>query len=331
MGNADRQIRWGILGTGVIARAFVEGLRHARGAVSRAVGSRSLATARAFGERHGVPVWYGSYEQLAADPEVDVIYVATPHALHMEHTLLGLDAGKAVLCEKPFALNASQAERMIRRAREARLFLMEAMWTRFLPAVRVARRWLAEGRIGSLRLVQADFGFRAERGEEPKLFDPTLGGGALLDVGCYPVSLACWLFGAEPMEITGCAALGPTGVDEWGAAVLRFPGDGIAQAACAIRVETPQEAVLAGDTGVIRLKPPFWRCERITLEQDGRVEEEARFPLEGNGYNYEAEAVMDCLREGRVEHPDMPLDESLTITRTLDRIRSIWGVRYPGE
>jgi len=327
----SRKIRWGILGTGVIARAFAEGLRHARGAVLRAVGSRTLETAGRFAGVYGVPGWYGSYEELAADPTVDVIYVATPHAMHMEHTLLALDAGKAVLCEKPFALNAAQAERMARRAGETGLFLMEAMWTRFLPAVRAARDWVKEGRIGALRMVQADFGFRADPEDEPKLLEPALGGGSLLDVGCYPVSMVCWLFGAEPVDVTGCAVLGPTGVDEWGAAVLRFPCGGVAQAACAIRVETPQEAALIGETGVIRLKAPFWRCEHITLEREGRMVEEARFPITGNGYHYEAEVVMDSIRAGQTEHPDMPLSESVAVMRTLDRIRSVWGVRYPGE
>ncbi len=331
MREACRTVHWGIVGTGAIARAFAEGLRQARGAVLWAVGSRSAEKARRFAETFGARRAYGSYAELAADPDVDVLYIATPHALHMEHTLMGLDAGKAVLCEKPFALNAVQADQMVRRARERKLFLMEAMWTRFLPAVRTARDWLRAGRIGALRMAQADFGFRADPEDEPKLLDPALGGGALLDVGCYPVSLACWMFGAEPVDVAGCAVLGPSGVDEWGAAVLRFPDGGIAQAACAIRAETPQEAVLIGESGVIRLKAPFWRCERVTLERDGRVEDEAHLSLTGNGYHYEAEAVMDCLRAGRLEHPDMPLDESVAIMRTLDRIRRLWGVRYPGE
>ena len=331
MDTQSREIRWGILGTGVIARAFAEGLRYARGAALWAVGSRTLEAAGQFAAQYRVPRRYESYQELVADPEVDVIYVATPHATHLEHTLLALDAGKPVLCEKPFALNAPQAERMARRARETGLFLMEAMWTRFLPAVWTAREWVRQGRIGSLRLVQADFGFRADPEDEPKLLNPALGGGALLDVGCYPVSLACWLFGAEPVDVAGCAVLGSTGVDEWGAAVLRFPCGGLAQAACAIRLDTPQEAALVGETGIIRLKAPFWRCEHITLECEGRVEVEARFPITGNGYHYEAQAVMDCLRAGQPEHPDMPLSDSVAVMRTLDRIRSLWGVRYPDE
>ncbi|HOQ90164.1 MAG TPA: Gfo/Idh/MocA family oxidoreductase, partial [Candidatus Hydrogenedentes bacterium] len=172
MREACRTVHWGIVGTGAIARAFAEGLRQARGAVLWAVGSRSAEKARRFAETFGARRAYGSYAELAADPDVDVLYIATPHALHMEHTLMGLDAGKAVLCEKPFALNAVQADQMVRRARERKLFLMEAMWTRFLPAVRTARDWLRAGRIGALRMAQADFGFRADPEDEPKLLDP---------------------------------------------------------------------------------------------------------------------------------------------------------------
>lgn len=322
-------INWGIVGLGSIANDFAQGLQVVPGARLAAVGSRSQEKAEAFGSRFDVPARYGSYADLAADPSVDIVYVATPHPMHAEDCLLCLSAGKAVLCEKPFTINAALAEQVIAFAREKRLFLMEGMWTRFFPAMARLRALLQEGAIGEPRLLQADFGFRADFDPESRLLNPALGGGALLDVGIYVLSLASMVFGA-PTSVEGLAAMGKTGVDEQMAATLSYAGGQLALLSAAVRTNTPQEAVISGTEGGLRVPRHFWCPTRLTLERYGN-EEEITFPKEGNGFNYEIAAVMDCLRAGRPESDVMPLEESLAIARTMDALRRKWGLQYPME
>ena len=327
----QEKIRWGILGTGRIAAKFAEGLAVLPDAELVAVGSRSQDTADAFAERFSIPRRHPSYADLAADPTVDVIYVATPHPLHKENSLLCLNAGKAVLCEKPFTINATQAEEVIRCAREKRLFLMEAMWTRFLPVMVKVREWLSAGAIGEPRMVSADFGFRAGFDPKGRLLNPSLGGGALLDVGVYTVSFASMVFGGPPCDIAALAHLGETGVDEQSAMVLRYGRGQLAVLSCAVRTSTPQEARIVGTEGTIRIDPPFWHSARATLSIAQQGDEVAEMPFDGNGYNCEAAEVMNCLRAGKLESNIMPLDETLTIMKTMDAIRKQWGLRYPME
>lgn len=324
-------VRWGILGTGAIAKKFAAGLRAVPDARLSAVGSRATETAQAFAEQFGVPRAHASYEALADDPYVDVIYVSTPHQLHCENTILCLEAGKAVLCEKPFAINARESAQMTEVARTRKRFLMEAMWTRFLPAVVCVREWLKSGLIGAPRMVMADFGFRAEVKDESRLLNPEYGGGSLLDVGIYPVSFACMVFGPAPSRITGHAHLGRTGVDEQAAIVLGYPGGELASLTCAVRTETPHEAFILGDEGAIRLDPPFWSTTGATLLINGVERERVHVPHAANGYEYEAEEVGRCLRESRLESPILPLDESVAIMRILDELRAQWGLKYPME
>jgi len=323
-------IRWGILGTGRIARTFAQGLANLPDAALVAVGSRSSEAAAAFGDEFAVPHRHASYEGLAADPEVDAVYVATPHSLHRDNSLLCLEAGKAVLCEKPFAINGGQAEEVVALARKRGRLVMEAMWTRFLPAIVRVRELLAEGAIGEVRLLSADFGFRAPFDPHGRLFDPHLGGGALLDVGVYTVSLASMVFG-PPARVTSMAHLGPTGVDEQAAVVLGYERGQLAVLTTAVRTSTPQEATLMGTGGHIRIHSQWWHPTMLTLSVEGREEEVIHLPFEGNGYHYEAAEVMRCLRAGRLESEVMPLDETLGIMRTMDRIRAQWGLRYPME
>jgi predicted dehydrogenase len=327
----DRPIRWGILGTGNIAKQFARGLSVLPDAQLVAVGSRSVETADAFGDAFDVPRRHASYAALAEDPEVDVIYVSTPHPLHAPNTILCLEAGKPVLCEKPFAINAREAESMIAVARRKNLFLMEAMWTRFLPAVAKAREWVDQGRIGEVRMIAADFGFRAGWDEESRLLNREMGGGALLDVGIYPVSLASFFLRRQPTRISGLADIGATGVDEQAAVVLGYDKGELAVLYTAVRTNTPQDAHILGNEGAIRLDPPFWKGTQATLTIHGQDAETVELPYDGNGYNCEAAEVMRCLREGRLESDVMPLDETLAIMRTLDRIREGWGLRYPAD
>ena len=326
----SNRVRWGILGTGKIAHPFAAALRRLPDAELFAVGSRSLESAQRLAEEFDIPHRYGSYVELVSDPEVEVIYVATPHSCHAENTRLALNAGKAVLCEKPFTINAAQAHAVIKLARERKLFLMEAMWTRCFPLMKKLRELLASGAIGEARQLTADFGFRAEYQDEPRLFGPEFGGGALLDVGVYPVSLASMLFG-PPTRIVSTANLGATRVDEEAAMILTHGRGELAILHTAIRLDTAQEAIITGTHGRIRIHSPWWRPTTMTLSRDGKSDERFDFPLEGKGYEYEAREVMACLRSGKLESPLMPSDESLSIMGTLDALRAQWGLKFPME
>ncbi len=324
------RLRWGILGTGSIARKFAKGLAALPEAALVAVGSRGQASAESFGAEFGIRQRHGSYEDLANDAEVEAIYVATPHPLHYPNTRLCLEAGKHVLCEKPFTINASQAAELIALARQRQHFLMEAMWPRFLPVMVRVRQLLADGVIGRVQMLQADFGFRTQRNPQSRLFNPALGGGALLDVGVYPVSLASMIFG-QPDRIASLAHMGPTGVDEQSAMVLGYPGGQFATLSAAIQTNTPQDARILGTTGAIHIHAPWWQPRSYMLKRDGQPDEVVEVGFSGNGYNYEAAEVGRCIRSGQTESPTMPLDESLGIMQTLDAIRGQWGLRYPME
>lgn len=324
------KIRWGILSTGNISKQFARGLRAVADAELLAVGSRTKASADAFGREFGAARCYGSYAELAADPDVDAIYVSTPHPFHKENTILCLEAGKAVLCEKPFAMNAKEAEEMIAIARRNKVFLMEAMWTRYLPAICEVRRLLRANAIGNVRLLQADFGFRAPFNPQSRLFAPELGGGALLDVGVYVVSFASMIFG-KPQNITGLAHLGDTGVDELCTLVLKHDGGAMASLSAAISTTTPHEANLLGTEGRLRIHAPFFKAEKISIIRPGKSDEILNFPIAGNGYNYEAAEVGRCLREGHLESETLPLAETLEIMRSMDEARHQWGLKYPME
>lgn len=327
---AERIIRWGILGPGKIARTFAAALREAQGAELVAVGSRSPERARAFADEFAVPRSWGSYAALAADPEVDAVYVASPHSEHHDHTLLCLAAGKHVLVEKALALNAAQAAAMIAAARHRRLALMEAMWTRFLPLYRRIGALIARGDLGEVRLLQADFGFRAAFDPAGRLFNPALAGGALLDLGVYPVSLSSLLFGA-PVSIQAAGNLAPTGVDQEVAAVLHHTGGGLTVLSASLVAETPREAVIVGTRGRLRVLTPWWGGTRMVVQLAGQPEETVSLPARGRGDVHQVEAFMDLIRGGRTESPVMPLDESLSIMKTLDEIRRQVGVVYPQE
>ncbi len=323
-------IRWGIISTGTIAQKFAEGLSVVADAELIAVGSRTQESADRFGERFGVPHRHATYEALANDPDVDVVYIGTPHTLHHEDTLLCLRAGKPVLCEKPFAINASQAQDMVAAARERGLFLMEAMWNRYNPVVLEAQRLLGEGSIGEPRMLVADLGLGAPFDPENRLFDIALGGGALLDLGVYPVAMAYLVFGA-PSRIATLAHLGSTGVDERAGIVFGYDDGRIAVLNTALMEKTPSDAVFVGTGGSLRLHGPIYCPTAITLAHEGEKERRIEPTVEGNVYNYEAVEVMRCLRAGELESPAMTLDESLSIMKTLDAIRAEWGLAYPGE
>ena len=322
-------IHWGILGPGSIAHQFAAGLQSVPGAKLYAVGSRTQANAEAFADKYEAPKRYGSYEALASDPDVHAIYIATPHPSHKDAALLCLNHGKAVLCEKPFTVNAKEAAEVIDLARAKDLFVMEAMWSRFFPAMARLRALLAEGTIGEARMLQADFGFRTGVNPEGRLFNLALAGGGLLDVGVYTVSLASMIFGT-PTEVSGLAQMGETGVDEQAALTLKYADGQLASLTTGIRINTPQEAVILGTEGSLKLHAPWWKPSLLTVSANGKSEE-ISVPFEGPGMNYEAQEVGDCLRAGKTESAILPLSETLSILKTLDTLRAQWGLKYPME
>lgn len=323
-------IHWGILGPGKIARKFAEGLKVLPDACLTAVGSRSRERADAFADAFGAPNRHGSYSELAADPDVDVVYVATPHPHHRDATVMCLEAGKPVLCEKPFAVNAGEARDMVACARANGVFLMEAMWTRWLPNIVKVREWLGAGAIGEVRMLLADFGFRCGWDPAGRLLNPGLAGGALLDVGIYMVSFASMVFARAPARVTSLGYIGETGVDEQAGMLLGYDGGEQAVLSTSIRTSTCQLARIHGTEGMIEI-PAFWRGTRAVFRRNGDPEEIFDEPRIGSGYNHEAEEVGRCLRSGKLESSVLPLDESLAIMETMDTIRGQIGLRYPFE
>ncbi len=321
--------RWGILGCGNIAKKFATGLQALDDAELVAVGSRTQENADRFADEFGADRRHASYEDLASDPDVDAIYVATPHPYHAENSILCLKSKKPVLCEKPFTLNKIQAEEVVALSRAENVFLMEAMWTRFLPLMVRVRELLAEDAIGDVRMVQADFGFRANVNPDGRLFNLALGGGGLLDVGVYAVSFASMLLGS-PSSIASSAVIGETGVDEQAGITFTYPDGQMAMLSCAVRTRTPHEATIMGTDGYIRLHSSFWNGTKATLHRGNDVEEIDE-PYPGNGYNLEAAEVARCVRAGKIESDIIPHDESIAIVGTLDDIRAQWGLEYPME
>jgi predicted dehydrogenase len=322
--------RWGIIGAGSIARQFAEGLRRISGARLTAVAATSQQSADRFGEQFDVPERYPAAERFVEKAGVDVVYVATPHSCHHPHTLICLERGLPVLCEKPLAINARQAREMVDTARGKGVFLMEAMFTRFLPLMKKEREVVESGAIGEVRQITADFGFRAGLDSTHRLFNPALGGGALLDIGIYPLALASSLFG-PPTTIAAASDLGETGVDEQTVVALAHRKGELAWLSCAIRTATAQEAVIFGTDGWLRIHFPWWKSTRYTLAVAGRKEQAVEIPYGPSAYVHEAVAVMQALKEGRTEEPLMPLDETLSLARTMDTIRAQIGLRYPQD
>ena len=329
MSESSSGWRWGIAGPGGIAAQFAEGMGLVTGGHITAVASRSVERAGAFGDRFAIPTRYGDYAALADDPDVDVVYVATPHARHEADTLLYLEAGKHVLCEKPLALNATQARRMADAARDRGLFLMEAMWTRFLPAYLALREVLESGRIGEPIVVEADFGFRLPVMREHRLFDLTQGGGALLDLGVYPLQLCSMVLG-QPDRVVADGTVGSTGVDEHVAGVLHHDSGAVGVVKASIRVGLACTARISGSHGWVDL-PAFMHCPQAISVGGRSGVELIDCAYDGEGLRFQIDEVHHCLDRGATESTVMPLEETIAIATTMDAIRAQLGVVYPGE
>ena len=330
MGEAGGTIKWGIMGTGWIAERFAEDLAYVGNGEGLAAGSRTFESAKKFADRFGLPRAYGSYAELVADPDIDAIYVATPHPYHRENVLTALNAGKAVLCEKPFTVNSAELEPLVRAAKQNKLFLMEAMWTRFLPPIVQIRTWLEEGRIGDVKLLKAEFGFRSDWNPEGRLLNPQLGGGALLDAGIYPVSFASMIFGTKPERISSTAHIGETGVDEHFSLLLDYGKGKSASLHGAVRLALTNDASIHGTEGSIYI-PSFLNAKEAYLRVAGQEEVKFTDDRPSTGYAFEAEEVGRCLLNGLTESPSITLEESLGIMKLLDEIPGQWNLKYPFE
>jgi predicted dehydrogenase len=322
-------LRWGVVGTGKIAGSFARDAGSLPDAQIVAVGSRSQESADRFGDAYGVPRRHATYQALVEDPDLDAVYVATPHPSHAENALAAIAAGKHVLVEKPFTMGAAEAASVVAAARGAGVFCMEAMWTRFLPHTVRIRRLLAEGAIGDVRTVSADLGMNFPPDPTNRLYAPELGGGALLDLGIYPVSWVFMVLGT-PSSVTAVADPTFTGVDGQTTAVLRYPDGVHGIATCTLWARTPGRAWIAGTEGLIEVDGSFHAPTSFTLQRTGA--EPARFARsddlvgDGKGLRYEAAEVARCVGEGLLESPGMPLDETIEIMRTFDEIRRQTGV-----
>jgi predicted dehydrogenase len=326
----NNSINWALVGTGGITNKFLEGLKSTSGRAA-AIVSRTLENAQAFAARNGIEKAFDNFDHMLEDPSIDVVYIGTPHTTHKDLAIRALKAGKAVLCEKPAAINASELREMIQAARENKVFFMEAMWTRFIPPLRKVQEWLSQNLIGDAQMVQANFGFNAPFDPNHRLFNLDLGGGALLDAGIYPLSFISMVFGGKkPETLQSRLYFGKSGADEEDAVILSYGGPRTAYAAAALNVQLENDAWIYGTLGRIHIPNFIWsRGAKLLL--DGKDEYHFKPEFISNGYNYEAEEVMNCVREGKTESALMPWDESLVIMETMDAIRRQWDFRYPGE
>ena len=323
------KVRWGILGTGKIAKTFATALKDTPDAQLAAVGSRNLASADVFAREFGGTA-YGSYDALVRSADVDLVYVGTPHPMHYENVRLALEAGKGVLCEKAFTVNRRQAEELVALAREKNLFLMEAMWTRFLPALAEVRRIVDSGEIGTVRQVNADLGFKADVGPQHRLFNPVLGGGALLDLGIYPLSIAVALLGPVK-SVLAHADFGPTGVDEQTGILLRHSGGGMSTCSCSLRARLPSELTIAGERGHVRMNTMFYRTQTVTVVRADGISRTVPTPYLGNGYVHEVAEAQRCWRAGLIESPGMTHADTLALMGVMDEIRRQIGLAYDAD
>lgn len=319
--------RWGILGCGRIAHKFAQDLQTIPDARLHAVASTDLNRAVTFAADYGAPNAYGRYEDLLSCPDLDVVYIATTHNFHYENTLMCLNGGLPVLCEKPFAMNSRQVRTMVETAREKGVFLMEALWSRFMPCIVKAKELADSGAIGTVTGLRADFGFRAPFDPEKRLFNKALGGGSLLDIGIYPLFLSYLLLG-KPTTVKAAAVFGQTGIDEQCGMVLTYANGAMANLFSTLTAKTDTDACIYGSTGNLHIGGRFHEGQSVTIKPAEGDRQIYTYPRQTWGYNYEANHVMQCLREGKTESPLWSLDDSLNLIDLLDTLRQAAGIQY---
>ncbi len=312
-------LRWGVLGTGGIAHTFASDLVFTDEGIITAVGSRTKNRADAFGDEFSIPHRYSSYEDLVADPDVDVIYVATPNPFHHANAMLALEHDKPVLVEKAFTMTGAEARDLVRVARERRLFMMEAMWTRFLPHVVAIRELIANDELGEIVTVEADHGQWFERDPTSRLFAPELGGGALLDLGVYPVSFASMIFGA-PERLTALVDPAFTGVDGQVSMLFGYGGGAHAVLTCTSGARSATRACITGVKARIEVDSDFYAPSSFTLINRNGDQQRFEFPHQGRGLRHQAVEVARCVNGGLLESPVMPLDETVAIMETMEKV-----------
>ncbi len=327
--TGGRPVRWAILGAGRIAAVVGADIASSPSNEVVAVGARDLDRARALADTLAAPRAYGSYAELVADADADVVYVATTHGQHREHATLALRAGKPVLVEKAFTLNAAEAREVMALARSQQLFCMEAMWMRMHPLVRAAQQVVAEGRIGTVLSATADLSVLIPYDPAHRLFDLSAGGGAQLDLGVYSSTFA-HLFLGTPQTVTATGSLAPTGADCTTAMQWSYADGRYGQVACSTRGRSPQVGTVVGTEGWLTLGAPFHHPDTLTVYRDGEIEV-VNATVPGNGYGPQVDEVERCLREGLTESPLVPLDDTLSILQIMDDARAQVGVRYPAD
>lgn len=326
-------IRWGILGAGKIARKFAADLRLVKDAELVAIGSRSMERTQAFSKDFPAKHLHDSYEALVANNEVDIIYVATTHNFHKEHAILCLQNGKAVLCEKPFAVNAAEAAEMIAMAREKNVFLMEALWTKFLPHFMKVKEIVSAGKIGEIKSVLARFGFKPTEPIAPRIFDPVLAGGTLLDIGIYNVFIALSILG-KPDNISAVMNPASTGIDEQCAITFSYNNGAMAQLFSSFASNIATECDIHGTNGRLKLAHRFYAPDTTIEYYPGWIDSKEIIPVEkeaGWGYQYEIRHANDCLRKGLKESNVMTFADTMQLIETLDEIRAKAGIVYDAD
>ena len=324
------KIKWGILSTGKIAHKFAEDLIRVESAELQAVGSRNLKKAQEFAQRFDVPNAFGSYDELAEFDDIDVVYIGSPHSLHIQHSILCLKNNKHVLCEKPMGINQQEVHKMIQVAQDNQRFLMEAMWTRFFPFFESMSEIVDSGEIGDIKFIEADFGFSFDFDASHRLFDPSLGGGALLDVGIYPVFIAIFLLG-KPKEIRSLMSPTQSGVDETITIQMSWQNGIIANLIASVGMDTRCEAKIVGTRKTIHIPRRWHEADRILIMEGEQIFKEIGFTRTCRGYLYEIHEVNRCISEGRLTSSKMPLELSLLISEVLDEIRTLVDLRYPQD
>lgn len=322
-----KKVRFGILGPGKIANRFTDSFMHVPDAQVVAVASRDGERARTFAEKHSIARHYASYEKLVNDPDVDIIYIATPHPFHYENTLYCLRAGKAVLCEKPLAMNLRQVTEMIETAQRSNVFLMEGMWSRFFPTTHKVLEVLQAGTIGELKFLEADFGFSAPVNLDNRVYNLALGGGAQLDVGVYPLFLALLVLG-KPVSVKSFSQKAPTGADATTSALLQYRNGAIAHIYSSIVADSPKAAHLLGTEGRITIAAPWHKSQEVIVRMNSGESNHYSFPHSGNGFEFQVAAVAQCIRDGKKECELIPHSLSLLMAETADEILRQGGVKY---
>lgn len=324
--SPQEKINWAILAPGNIAKKFATALKGVSDAHLYSVASRSSERAQAFAEEFGFETFAHDYDALIRDPKVDVIYIASPHTFHVEQSIACLEAGKAVLCEKPMSINVQGAQRVFDTAKANNTFYMEAVWTRFMPSLDKVRDLINSGAIGDVQTAQASFGIDVPFDETHRLYNKSLAGGALLDVGIYTVTFAQWLMQAMPEKITANAVIGDTGVDQRTSISLRYPKGQLVSLNSAIDSRSNHEAWIFGSKGRIRMSS-FWQCQEAMLETE-QGQTLIPMPHRINGYEGEIEETNRCLREGKIQSERLTWDESLSVMQIMDEARQQIGLRY---